>query len=188
MWMEDWMTNIFISWIALIAKHVCIRPSFAGWRHQMESFSALLAITGIHRSPVNSPHKGQWRGAWMFSLICAWINGWVNNGEAGDLRRHHAHYDVTLLEREWQHGPKIMMYIDHLVKRNCRSNGINDNESSCWLLFRCLHGKSDIDVIPVSSARSSRLTSLLAPSIHDRVNSKIQMRNGLLAKIKFTES
>ena len=45
---------------------------------------------GIHRSPVNSPHKSQWRGALMFYLICAWINGWVNNGEAGDLRRQRA--------------------------------------------------------------------------------------------------
>ena len=42
-------------------------------------------VRGIHRSPVNSPHKGQWRGALMFSLICAWINAWVNNREAGDL-------------------------------------------------------------------------------------------------------
>ena len=64
------------------------------WRHQMETFSALLAIcTGIHRSPVNSPHKGQWCGALMFSLICVWINGWVNNREAGDLRRYHDHCD-----------------------------------------------------------------------------------------------
>ena len=54
-------------------------------------------VRGIHRSPVNSPHKGQWRGALMFSLICARINGWVNNGEAGDLRRNRAHYDVTLM-------------------------------------------------------------------------------------------
>ena len=38
----------------------------------------------IHRSPVNFPHKGQWRGSLMFSLICAWINGWVNNCKAGD--------------------------------------------------------------------------------------------------------
>ena len=29
-------------------------------------------VRGIHRSPVNSPHKGQWRGALIFSLICAW--------------------------------------------------------------------------------------------------------------------
>ena len=25
--------------------------------------------------------NGQWHGALMFSLICAWINGWVNNRE-----------------------------------------------------------------------------------------------------------
>ena len=49
---------------------------------------------GIHRSTVNSPHKCQWRGALMFSLICAWINGWVNNREAGDSRRYRAHYEV----------------------------------------------------------------------------------------------
>ena len=52
---------------------------------------------GIHRWPVNSPHKGRWRGALMFSLIYAWIKGWVNNREAGDLRRHCAHYDVTVM-------------------------------------------------------------------------------------------
>ena len=68
------------------------------WRHQMETFSALLVICmGIHRSPVNSPHKGQWHGALMFSLICTRINGWVNTGEAGDLRRYRAHYDVTVM-------------------------------------------------------------------------------------------
>ena len=56
-------------------------------------------VRGIHRPPVNSPHKGQWRGVLMFSLICAWINGWVNNGEAGDLRRYGAHYNVTVMSR-----------------------------------------------------------------------------------------
>ena len=64
----------------------------------METFSVLLPfVRGIHRSPVNSPHKGQWRRALLFSLICAWINGWVNNREAGDLRHHCAHYDVTVM-------------------------------------------------------------------------------------------
>ena len=48
-------------------------------------------VRGIRRSPVNSLHKGQWHRALLFSLICAWINGRVNYGEAGDLRRHHAH-------------------------------------------------------------------------------------------------
>ena len=46
-------------------------------------------VRGIHRSPVNSPHKGQWRGALMF-FICAWINA----RGAGGLRRYRAHYDV----------------------------------------------------------------------------------------------
>ena len=61
----------------------------AKWKH----FSRYCPfVRGIHRSPVNSPHKGQWRGALIFSLICAWINGWVTNGEAGDLRRHRVHF------------------------------------------------------------------------------------------------
>ena len=58
-------------------------------------------VRGIHRSPVNSPHKGQWRGALVFSLICVWINGWVNNREAGDLRRYRVHYDVTVMSQLW---------------------------------------------------------------------------------------
>ena len=67
------------------------------WRHQMETFSALLAICA-RNSPVNSPHKGQWRGALMFSLICAWTNYWANYRVAGDLRRHRAHYYVIVMK------------------------------------------------------------------------------------------
>ena len=59
-------------------------------------------VRGIHRSPVNSPHKGQWRGALMFSLICVWINGWVNNSKAGDLRRYPVHYDVIVMGHRLQ--------------------------------------------------------------------------------------
>ena len=62
-------------------------------------------VREIHRSPVNSPHKGQWRGALMLSLICAWINGWVNNHTAGDLRRYRAHHDVTVMESIFQCQP-----------------------------------------------------------------------------------
>ena len=59
-------------------------------------------VRGIHRSSVNSPHKGPWGGALIFSLICVWMNGWVNNREAGDLRRHRAHYDVSVMM--FKHG------------------------------------------------------------------------------------
>ena len=54
-------------------------------------------VRGIHRSPANSSHRGQWRGALVLSLICAWTNGWVNNRDAGDLRCHRSHYDVTVM-------------------------------------------------------------------------------------------
>ena len=67
-------------------------------RHRMETFSALLAIcAGNSPVPVNSPHKGQWRGTLMFSLICTRINCGVNNREAGDLRRNRADYDVIVM-------------------------------------------------------------------------------------------
>ena len=59
------------------------------WRHQLETFPALLAIC--------AGNKGQRRGALMFSLICVWINGWVNNGEACDSRCYRAHNDIILM-------------------------------------------------------------------------------------------
>ena len=44
---------------------------------------------------------------WSF-LWSAWMNGWVNNGEAGDLRRHRAHYDVIVM---LAHGQDIISII-----------------------------------------------------------------------------
>ena len=68
------------------------------WRHQMETFSRYWPfVWGIHRSPANSPDKGQWRGALMFPLICVWTNDWVNSRYAGHLRCCRAHYDVTVM-------------------------------------------------------------------------------------------
>ena len=64
------------------------------WKHFPRNWPF---VRGIRRSPVNFPHKGQWCVALMVSLICAWIKGWVSNRDAGDLRRHRAHYDVTVM-------------------------------------------------------------------------------------------
>ena len=58
----------------------------------METFLALPAfVFGIH------PHKVQWRGALMFSLIYARTSGSGNNRDARDFRRHPSHYDVTVI-------------------------------------------------------------------------------------------
>ena len=68
------------------------------WRHFPHYWPF---VRGIYRSPVvNSPYKGQWRGALMFSLICVSTNGWVNNRDAADLRHHWAHYDITVMIRQ----------------------------------------------------------------------------------------
>ena len=97
---------------ALELRLLCINPSISFWcwasekllNQDWEVHDDIIKwkhiprywpfVRGIHRSPVNSPHKGQWRRALMFSLICVWINGWVNNHAPGDLRRYHAHYDL----------------------------------------------------------------------------------------------
>ena len=91
------MITIIIITIVIVIKLVTNTLIIAWWLHQMESFSAWLALCAGHRSPVSPPHKGQWRGALIFCLICAWINRWVNNREAGDLRHQCAHYDVTVM-------------------------------------------------------------------------------------------
>ena len=86
--------SYFQQWVLLM-----LFMKFPWWRHQMETFSALLALcAGNSPVPVDSPHKGQWRGALMFSLIYAWINDWVNNREAGDLRRQRGHCDVIVMQ------------------------------------------------------------------------------------------
>ena len=85
----------------------CYRFGSSWWRHQIETFSALLALcAGNSPVPVNSPHKGQWRGALMFYLIYARINDWVNNREAGDLILHRGHYDVSVMS----HGVPLVVW------------------------------------------------------------------------------
>ena len=77
---------------------MCAVTFLPWWRHQMETFSMSLAFCAGN-SPVTGEFPAQKASnmeLWSFS-ICAWINGWVNSPEAGDLRRHRAHYDVTVM-------------------------------------------------------------------------------------------
>ena len=65
----------------------------------MEWFSVLLAICAGN-SPVTGEFPAQrpvTRSFDVFTSMCSWINRWLNNDEAGDLRRHRAHYDVTVM-------------------------------------------------------------------------------------------
>ena len=68
------------------------------WHHQMKTLSVLLALW-VGNSPVtkNSPHKGQWRGALMFSLICAWTHASAKHRDTYDLRCYWSHNDITIM-------------------------------------------------------------------------------------------
>ena len=72
------------------------QPSW--WRHQMETFSALLAIcAGISPAPGDFPAQRPVTRSFGVSLICARINGWVNNRVVVDVRCYRAHYDVIVM-------------------------------------------------------------------------------------------
>ena len=96
-------------------------------------------MKGIQRWPVDSPHKGQWRGALMLSLSYTLTNGWANNRHAGDLIRHRAYYCVIvmihkIISRMWrvtQDNPLgenfvrnqmrcVIFHINQLCDRCCR--------------------------------------------------------------------
>ena len=85
---------------ALESLQSCTKPSWGlargtsgqhlpWWRHQIDTFSALLAICA----------KASDAELWCFLWSAPWIKGWVHNREAGDLRRNRAHYDVIVMTR-----------------------------------------------------------------------------------------
>ena len=82
----------------LHGRRMCKLHGWSMMTSRNENIPALLAVCAGN-SPVTGefPSQSQWRGALMFSLICVWTNGWANHRDAGDLRRHHIHYDVTVM-------------------------------------------------------------------------------------------
>ena len=70
-------------------------------------------VRGIHRwIPLTKASDAE---LWCFLWSAPWINGWVNNREAGDLRRHRAHYDVTLMS--------YRSHIEQIVSQLCIEEG-----------------------------------------------------------------
>ena len=118
--------NHMASWkcVALLLTTQCVKKEVCGyciiWT-DLGKFSHW--IFHLLLWPVNSPHKGQWSGALMFPLICAWINVWGNNHESGDFRPHRAHYDVIVVKftTAWLCYITLCKYIN-FVPRNCLSH------------------------------------------------------------------
>ena len=79
-----------------------LNRQYTWWRHQMETFSALLALcAGNSQVTGEFPAQRPVTRRFDVSLICVWINGWVNNPEAGDLRRYRAQFDVTVMQWDY---------------------------------------------------------------------------------------
>ena len=127
-------------------------------------------VRGIHRSPVNSHHKGQWLGALMFSLICTWINGWAKNREAGDLRRHRAHYVVIGMWRNISHviplnqTPVSLYPVDK--RPNCKEPGFDTNR----IIFH-------LTVMYLKFTTSNRWMLISKYSVHLRHNKRDGVSN-----------
>ena len=118
-----------------LGTHYSVLTSW--WRHQMEKkFPRYWPfVRGIHRWSVDFPHKGQWRGALVLSLICAWINAWVNNRGASDLRWAIAPIMTSLVLMSWQNGP-------HFTVITIKFDFVFLYENCCtWITIwpNCLH-------------------------------------------------
>ena len=119
---SDWKVNKMVGGVYMISfpplfQEGCqshsTHDNFIKWKHFPRNWPF---VWGIHRWPVNFLHRGQWRGAFIFYLICARVNGWVNILEAGDVRRHSAHYDVIVMST-----PNTIKHPD----TSCSSNGLS---------------------------------------------------------------
>ena len=101
--------NKTVTFNKLIKTSPTTHNDVINWKHFPRNWPY---VRRIHRSSVNSPHKGQRRGALMFSLICAWPNSWANTRIAGDLRRNRAHFDLTVMP----YTPAKMVMESHVMR------------------------------------------------------------------------
>ena len=103
-----------------------------------KTFSTLLAIC-VGNSLITGKFPAQRPVTRSFDVffICAWINGWVNNGEAGDLRHHRTHYDVTVMSTEVNAASSSCggkQYVDERTEVNETRHTINTTDiyRMCW--------------------------------------------------------
>ena len=135
------------------------------WKHFPRYWSF---VQGLHGSPVNSPHKGQWHRALMVSLICTWIKGWEKNLEAGDLRCHHTHYDITIMNMKKRISCSGRMALRFFIKEEISASLIFSNNSKTGLEENYLSTAHDCHIRYVyhysdviMSSMSSQITSVL---------------------------
>ena len=87
--------------------HICQTMAYAPYTHTVcpikhglmtSSNGNIFRVTGHLCGEFTGHTKASDAELWCFFFICTWIHCWVNDGEAGDLRRHSAHYDVIVMD------------------------------------------------------------------------------------------
>ena len=102
--------SLLISWGSTHLLHLYFL--FSWWRHQMEACSASLAfvrgihwwLRGIHRSPVNSPHTDQWRGAACYAYYQYHQQYLLYNRDGRKRRRSYTYHT-------WQQSYSLWAYL-----------------------------------------------------------------------------
>ena len=113
----------------------------------------LKGATLILASPWGEFTEGQRRGALKFHLICRWTYGWANHWDAGDLRRHRAHYDVTVIL-----GPSWIHVMSSLI-------GWNAPNSAPVCIDKHRYHETLHACAPVFLAAAKQLYDWLSPSV-----------------------
>ena len=120
-------SSIFMGLQIRIVVHGGRYDDVIKWKHFPRYWHFVQRIPGefLSQRPVG--------GALMICLICVWINGWVNNHEADDLRRHRGHYDVIVMDLQYNLYYKLddvsasLMWNRHLI--------YNENCAKEWGMF-----------------------------------------------------
>ena len=125
------------------------------WRHPMETFPALLAICA-ENSPVPGEFSVQRPVTRSFDVFfdVRPNNGWVNNGEAGNLRRHRAHCDVIVMN-------------DRHVKRGQHFTSVKYILGSCIVFIACIHKRLFLDFVGDSHVLGMQHVMLQNQSTHN---------------------
>ena len=104
------------------------------WRHQMETFSALLALCA-RNSLVTGEFPSQRPVTRSFDVLIDL--SWVNNRDTGDLRRHWAHYDVIVMITAWRQPlSNAEPLSETLLTIVCLGTNASENSITLWIFFQ----------------------------------------------------
>ena len=103
------------------------------WRHQMETFSALLALCAGNSTVTSEfPSKRSMTQSFPVCLICALTNGWANNRDAGNFRRHRAYYDGIIMISNLHKDKPLFIYFIYMYKNSCKQSLLHSRLQYSW--------------------------------------------------------